>query len=121
MTLSSPTTARFARINGIDIAFRVQGDGPPLVLIMGYRLSSAAWPAKFVETLAKNFTVITFDNRGTGHSDKPVTGYALANMAATLAAYSTRSASKTHTWSATRWAAQLPRNSSGSFQIALPA
>ena len=81
MTLSSPTTARFARINGINIAFRVQGEGPPLVLIMGYRLSSAAWPAKFVETLAKNFTVITFDNRGTGHSDKPVTGYALANMA----------------------------------------
>ena len=66
MTLSSPSTARFARINGIDIAFRVQGEGPPLVLIMGYRLSSAAWPAKFVETLAKNFTVITFDNRGTG-------------------------------------------------------
>ena len=48
---------------------------------MGYRLSSAAWPAKFVETLAKKFTVITFDNRGTGQSDKPVTGYALANMA----------------------------------------
>jgi pimeloyl-ACP methyl ester carboxylesterase len=81
MTLSSPSTARFARINGIDIAFRVQGEGPPLVLIMGYRLSSAAWPAQFVETLAKHFTVITFDNRGTGHSDKPVTGYALANMA----------------------------------------
>ena len=81
MTLSSPTTARFARINGIDIAFQVQGEGPPLVLIMGYRLSSAAWPAQFVETLAKHFTVITFDNRGTGHSDKPVTGYALANMA----------------------------------------
>ena len=74
-----------SRINGINIAFRVQGEGPPLVLIMGYRLSSAAWPAKFVEALAENFTVVTFDNRGTGQSDKPLTGYALANMARDVA------------------------------------
>ena len=32
-----------------------------------------------------NFTVITFDNRGTGQSDKPVTGYAIANMARDVA------------------------------------
>ena len=77
--------ARGRDVNGINIAFRVQGNGPPLVLIMGYRLSSAAWPSKFVEALAKNFTVITFDNRGTGQSDKPLTGYALANMARDVA------------------------------------
>jgi len=72
---------RFARVNGVSIAYRVQGEGPPLVLIMGYRLSSAAWPKNFVEQLARHFTVITFDNRGTGLSDKPVQGYAIANMA----------------------------------------
>jgi pimeloyl-ACP methyl ester carboxylesterase len=77
---------RIAQVNGINIAFRVQGDGPPLVLIMGYRLSSAAWPAKFVDALARSFTVVTLDNRGTGQSDKPVTGYALANMARDAAA-----------------------------------
>ena len=74
-----------ATVNGVNIAFRVQGNGPPLVLIMGYRLSSAAWPARFVEALAENFTVVTFDNRGTGQSDKPLTGYALANMARDVA------------------------------------
>ena len=74
-------TASIAGVNGIDIAYRVQGNGPPLVLVMGYRLSSAAWPAAFVETLARQFTVVTMDNRGTGRSDKPVHGYALANMA----------------------------------------
>jgi hypothetical protein len=29
---------RFARANGINLAYRVRGEGPWLVLIMGYRL-----------------------------------------------------------------------------------
>jgi pimeloyl-ACP methyl ester carboxylesterase len=74
-------TMRFAKVNGIKIAYRVRGEGPPLVLIMGYRLNSAAWPTTLIEQLARQFTVITPDNRGTGRSDKPVEGYAIANMA----------------------------------------
>jgi pimeloyl-ACP methyl ester carboxylesterase len=73
--------ARFAKANGIKIAYRVRGEGPPLVLVMGYRLNSSAWPEAFIEALARQFTIITFDNRGTGLSDKPVEGYAIANMA----------------------------------------
>jgi pimeloyl-ACP methyl ester carboxylesterase len=78
-------TTRFARVNGVNIAYRVRGDGPPLVLVMGYRLSSAAWPAAFIDALARQFTVITLDNRGTGQSDKPIDGYSIANMARDLA------------------------------------
>jgi pimeloyl-ACP methyl ester carboxylesterase len=74
-------TTRFARVNGINIAYCVRGEGPPLVLVMGYRLNSEAWPTSFIAQLARQFTVITLDNRGTGRSDKPVEGYALANMA----------------------------------------
>ena len=74
-------TPRVAKVNGTKIAYRVEGAGPPLVLVMGYRLSSLAWPAAFVEALASQFMVITMDNRGTGRSNKPVQGYALANMA----------------------------------------
>lgn len=85
MTRAAAMAPRVAKTDGINIAFRIQGEGPPLVLIMGYRLSLAAWPAKFVETLAKSFTVIAIDNRGTGQSDKPVTGYAIANMARDVA------------------------------------
>jgi pimeloyl-ACP methyl ester carboxylesterase len=77
----SRMTVRFTEANGITIAYRVQGEGPPLALVMGYRLGSAAWPVAFIEQLASRFTVITFDNRGTGQSDKPVEGYAIANMA----------------------------------------
>jgi pimeloyl-ACP methyl ester carboxylesterase len=78
-------TTRFAKVNGVNIAFRVQGEGPPLVLVMGYRLSSAAWPEPCIEALARQFSVITLDNRGTGLSDKPVDGYAIANMARDVA------------------------------------
>ena len=76
-----PMTMRHADVNGIQIAYGVHGSGPPLVLIMGYRLSSLAWPLGFVEALVERFTVVLFDNRGTGASDKPTIGYEISNMA----------------------------------------
>ena len=74
-------TMQYADVNGIRIAYGVRGSGPPLVLIMGYRLSSLAWPLDFVDALAERFTVVLFDNRGTGTSDKPTSGYEISNMA----------------------------------------
>jgi 3-oxoadipate enol-lactonase len=73
--------AQRATVNGVSLGYDVRGSGPPLVLIMGYRLNSSAWPAEFVEGLADQFTLVLFDNRGTGLSDKPTSGYALSNMA----------------------------------------
>ena len=40
---------------------------PPLLLVMGMGISSRGWGA-LPEKLARHFFVITFDNRGTGHS-----------------------------------------------------
>jgi 3-oxoadipate enol-lactonase len=77
-------TMQHAHVNGIKIAYGVRGSGPPLVLVMGYRLSSLAWPLDFVEALADRFTVVLFDNRGTGGSEKPTFGYEIANMARDL-------------------------------------
>jgi 3-oxoadipate enol-lactonase len=70
-----------ATVDGLTLAYDVSGSGPPLVLIMGYRLNSSAWPAEFLEGLAERFTLVLFDNRGTGLSGKPTSGYALSNMA----------------------------------------
>jgi pimeloyl-ACP methyl ester carboxylesterase len=74
-------TMQYVDVNGIKIAYDIRGSGPPLVLIMGYRLNSRAWPLNFIELLAKRFKVIIFDNRGTGKSDKPTFGYDISNMA----------------------------------------
>ncbi|MBV8768230.1 MAG: alpha/beta hydrolase [Hyphomicrobiales bacterium] len=74
-------TLRRAHVNGIQLAYEIRGSGPPLVLVMGYRLNSRAWPSEFITALARRFTLVLFDNRGTGMSDKPTSGYALANIA----------------------------------------
>ena len=68
---SKRMTTRLAKVRR-QVAYRMQGKGPPLVLVMGYRLNSMAWPASFIEQLARQFTIVTLDNRGTGRSDKPL-------------------------------------------------
>jgi pimeloyl-ACP methyl ester carboxylesterase len=71
----------FSTANEIALYYDVVGKGPAVCLINGYRLSSAAWPPLFITRLAVRCTVLTFDNRGTGRSDKPATGYEFHNMA----------------------------------------
>ena len=77
---------RKACVNGINLAFDVRGSGPPLVLIMGYRLNSRAWPFEFIEGIAKQRTVILFDNRGIGRSSG-LTPDNVASMAADAMAF----------------------------------
>lgn len=59
------------RINGLDIAYHVAGDGPPLLLLHGYVGDRRMWRPQ-LETLPESFTVIAWDNPGTGaSSDAP--------------------------------------------------
>lgn len=46
------------------------GEGPPIILTHGMAVSSATWAAQ-VEFLAKDHTVITWDLRGHGRSERP--------------------------------------------------
>jgi pimeloyl-ACP methyl ester carboxylesterase len=74
----------FVEANGINIYYEVEGQGEPLVLITG--LSYALWYwHRIVPLLAKQFRVITFDNRGVGQSDAPPGPYTAAMMAADTA------------------------------------
>jgi pimeloyl-ACP methyl ester carboxylesterase len=65
-----------ARVNDIDIYFEIHGSGPPLVLIMGLR-RNAEWWYRQISELSKHFTIIAFDNRGAGRSDKPEIEYSI--------------------------------------------
>ena len=56
---------------GFDIFYRVEGSGPPLLLIHGYPFNSFDWQPIW-STLTSRFTVIAPDMMGMGFSAKPV-------------------------------------------------
>lgn len=75
-----------ADVNGITIAYEEQGEGPPLLLIMGLGGQLTDWPPGLVDLLATRFRVIRHDNRDIGLSsviDGPVPG-PLANLRAAI-------------------------------------
>ncbi|THG30990.1 alpha/beta fold hydrolase [Naasia lichenicola] len=51
------------------------GSGRPIVLIHGWPLSGASWAHQVPAFEAAGYRVITYDRRGFGQSDKPLTGY----------------------------------------------
>jgi len=69
-----------ANINGINMNYKVQGQGKPLIMIMGAGSNQSGW--RFQTGLFKKyFRTITFDNRGVGKSDKPAGPYTMRMMA----------------------------------------
>ena len=70
-----------ATVGGVRIAHYVRGAGPPALFIMGLGGRATDWNEAFLAAVAKRFEVITFDNRGTGASDRPTGEYTLELMA----------------------------------------
>jgi 2-(acetamidomethylene)succinate hydrolase len=60
---------------GVDIAFRVRGSGPAVVLLHGTSANHAVWQP-VGDVLEERAAVIALDQRGHGRSDKPARGYA---------------------------------------------
>lgn len=59
------------RANGITIGYEECGAGEPLVLLMGLGAPGSKW-APHMAAYEKYFHCYAMDNRGAGHSDKPV-------------------------------------------------
>lgn len=70
-----------AQVGDVGLNYDLRGRGDPLLMIMGLGASSAAWDPELLDDLARSFTVITFDNRGTGLSDKPDQPYSIEMFA----------------------------------------
>lgn len=58
----------------VDLAFRVRGSGPAVVLLHGTSANHAVWEP-VGDALESQATVIALDQRGHGRSDKPAEGY----------------------------------------------
>jgi len=59
-----------AHVNGVDIAYRIGGSGPGLLLLHGHPQTHVIWH-KVAEQLAQHFTVVAADLRGYGDSGRP--------------------------------------------------
>jgi haloacetate dehalogenase len=72
--MSFDTDFKASRIdaNGVEIAVRTAGDGPPLLLLHGYPQTGYMWH-KVAPRLAQNHHVVIADLRGYGDSEKPPT------------------------------------------------
>jgi pimeloyl-ACP methyl ester carboxylesterase len=69
------------QVGDVNLNYDASGSGEPLLLIMGLGASSAQWDPELIDELARTFRVITFDNRGTGQSDKPDAPYSIEMFA----------------------------------------
>jgi len=69
-----------ARINGVELAYDLQGAGEPLVLIHGAQGDQSMF-AGIAPAFANQFRVLTFDQRGSGLSEKPDMEYSMALLA----------------------------------------
>jgi len=75
--------------DGTKIAYEVSGTGPALLMLHGGGQSRKSWAERgYVDRLAKKFTVIRLDLRGSGDSGRPDTpaGYALDKVVADILA-----------------------------------
>lgn len=75
----------FVENQGTRIYWDEQGDGPPVLLIMGLGYASAMWH-RIRPALSQHFRTIAFDNRGVGLSEVPPGPYSVATMATDAAA-----------------------------------
>ncbi len=76
---------RFVEADGIRVAYRQVGQGPPLVLVHGAAEDSRIWQPQLAG-LADEFTVVAWDEPGAGRSGDLPEGFTLADFAAALAA-----------------------------------
>jgi pimeloyl-ACP methyl ester carboxylesterase len=72
------------RTNGLEIAYKRVGEGPPLVLVHGAALDSRMWRPQLA-ALADEFTVVVWDEPGAGRSSDVPADFALADYANCLA------------------------------------
>ena len=67
--------------DGTRIAYEVQGAGEPVLLVQGLGYARWGWEP-IADRLARDFLVVSFDNRGIGESDVPPGPYTVAQLAA---------------------------------------
>lgn len=69
-------------VDDVRLAYRTFGEGPPLLMVMGFAGTMDIWDARLIREFAKEHTVIIFDNRGMGGSTNGTEHISIRRMAA---------------------------------------
>ena len=77
-----------AHINGVELCYDLRGTGSPLVMIHGAQGDQTMFN-NFAPPFTQNYRVLTFDQRGSGLSEKPHGDYSIAQLADDTAALMT--------------------------------
>lgn len=75
-----PADEKTATVNGVRLAYTLQGSGPVVVLLHGYTQTKHMW-APVIRRLVETRTVLAPDLRGIGGSERAPTGYDKKTMA----------------------------------------
>ncbi|WP_320006779.1 alpha/beta hydrolase [Maridesulfovibrio sp.] len=78
----TPLPKQVVQVDDVQLAYRIFGEGPPLLMIMGYGGTMDLWDAAMIRELSREHTVIIFDNRGMGGSGKGTEEISIKRMAA---------------------------------------
>lgn len=70
----------FATVADTTVYYEITGSGPPVLLVSGLAGVSSYWDPN-VEELARHFTVIRYDHRGTGRTSRPEQPYSIELLA----------------------------------------
>lgn len=73
-------------IDDLDIHYKIQGQGDPLLMIMGLSFSLLDWGTKLPELLSQHYKVILFDNRDAGATSRSPHACTIDQMANDAAA-----------------------------------
>lgn len=77
---------RIAVADGVELAVRVDGNGPiPVILLHGYSLSMDTWDKVIRKFPSDRYTTYAYDLRGFGDSSKPDSGFTMNQHAQDLA------------------------------------
>src|SRR3990172_5677407 len=59
-----------AKVNGIELAYEVHGEGTPLVLAHGFTATKEMWENQ-IGPFSQRYRVVVYDARGHGESEAP--------------------------------------------------
>jgi len=69
------------QVGDIEMAYKVMGEGEPLLLIMGAGATMDAWPHEFLDNLSSKYQVTVFDNRGMGYTTASPANFSVSQFA----------------------------------------